>query len=509
MKKTKITRKLSSVLRKLTALALLITTLFSVTLFPSASAAATLPEDGGIYTIEFKTSGMGLNVQYAPKTGIGNICLDSLSNLEGNEKWVFIYNSTYKAYYIRSYYRSDAALNALYGASASKGSQIKLHPSNINDTASLWYVETSGNYIRLKNVASGYYVDIDSGKTSAGTRVNLWSSSTANQQLRLNKTGSINNSVTIENGGIYTIAFKSSGMGLNVQYAPKTGIGNICLDSVSNLEGNEKWIFTYNETYKAYYIQSYYRPSAALNALYGASASKGSQVRLHDSNLNDTASLWKLETSGSYIRLKNVASGYYIDIDSGKTSAGTRVNLWTSSASNQQLKLTKVGTATPATSYAGKLLFPLKGSITRSSGVKTNGCYCDYKTGGEISLYAPADGKVELIQAYNPASGKLASYGNYIKFTSDPINGVTYTIIMAHLSSFEGYTGRIKDSLSYPCGTKNCAVTSESVGTFRVVQGQKIGTTGKTGNASGHHLHLEIKANGNAVNPASVCTTWN
>ena len=149
----------------------------------SSGSSATAIESGASYVINFKNSNMGANVQYAPSSGIGNVCLDNTSNREGNEVWIFTYNSTYKAWYITPKYRSDAALNALYGASCSKGSQAKLHPSNINGKASLWYLEKDGNYYRLKNVACGYYLDVSYGKTAAGTRLNLWSKDNSGNQL--------------------------------------------------------------------------------------------------------------------------------------------------------------------------------------------------------------------------------------------------------------------------------------------------------------------------------------
>lgn len=152
-----------------------------------------------------------------------------------------------------------------------------------------------------------------------------------------------------------------------------------------------------------------------------------------------------------------------------------------------------------------KLLFPLKGSIVRSSNTKTNGIYCDYKTGGSVPVYAPADGKVVYKQAYRNRNGKiLSSYGNYIEFTTT-INEVAYKVKCCHLSSFAGVSRTIKNSLSYPCSGSDGTLT---LATKTVKQGDLLGYTGYTGNASGHHLHLEVYKGGQAVNPTSVFTTW-
>ena len=157
------------------------------------------------------------------------------------------------------------------------------------------------------------------------------------------------------------------------------------------------------------------------------------------------------------------------------------------------------------TKNSSELLYPLKKSISRSSSVKTNGFYCDYKTGGSVAIYAPADGTVSYKQAYrNTTNGKkLSSYGNYIEFTTK--DGV-YKIKCCHLNSFSGVETKIKTSLSYKCSGSDGTLV---LATKKVTQGELLGYSGKTGNASGHHLHLEVYKNGKAVNPTKVFTEWN
>lgn len=154
------------------------------------------------------------------------------------------------------------------------------------------------------------------------------------------------------------------------------------------------------------------------------------------------------------------------------------------------------------------LLFPLKGSISRSSSVKTNGYYCDYKTGGSKPVYAPADGTVVYKQAYRNRSGskKLSSYGNFVEFTSS--DGI-YKVKCCHLDSFNGVGKTVTSSLSYPCSGSDGTLTLK---TKTVKQGELLGYSGHTGNASGHHLHLEVKKKINnkytPVAPTSVFTEW-
>ncbi len=156
------------------------------------------------------------------------------------------------------------------------------------------------------------------------------------------------------------------------------------------------------------------------------------------------------------------------------------------------------------TKLSSELLFPLEGKITKSSNVKTNGFYCDYKTGESVPVYAPADGTVVYKQAYrNRSVKKLSSYGNYIEFIS---NDDAYKVKCCHLKSFNGVETKIKTSLPYKCSGSDGTIV---LATKKVVQGELIGYSGKTGNASGHHLHLEVYKNGKAVDPNDIFTAWN
>ena len=449
------------------AVVLLLVTFLSVA--PINSFALNTIENGASYLINFKSTSMGVNVQFAPKSGIGNICLDSTNNKENNEIWLFTYNSKYSAWYITPKYRPDAALNALYGAGCTKGSQAKLHPSNINDTASLWKLEKDGNYYRFKNVACNYYLDVAHGGTNAGTRLNLWpKDNSSNQLFTLKKvassnTSSLSSSNTIENNASYLVNFKNTSMGVNVQFAPKSGIGNICLDSTNNKENNEIWIFTYNSKYDAWYITPKYRPDAALNALYGASCTKGSQAKLHPSNINDTASLWKLEKDGNYYRFKNVACNYYLDVANGGTAAGTRLNLWSKDTSGNQLfSLTKI-------SSGANFVWPVggNGGYDQKNWPQYNTSK-GYHSGTDISapagtpVYAAYSGTVVKVESLTN------SYGKHIIIECN-VNGKKVYMYYCHLSAFNVTKGEY------------------------VSAGSTIGAVGSTGNSSGPHLHFEVR----------------
>ncbi len=115
-------------------------------------------------------------------------------------------------------------------------------------------------------------------------------------------------------------------------------------------------------------------------------------------------------------------------------------------------------------------------------------------------VYAIADGTVTYKQAYRTYRGvkKLTSYGNFIEFRS---SDRVYTAKYCHLNRFIGSRQIISSS--------NTARVSGSTGVYNIAtrsvrKGEIIGYIGQTGNASGVHLHFELRKNGSRIDPTSV-----
>lgn len=115
-------------------------------------------------------------------------------------------------------------------------------------------------------------------------------------------------------------------------------------------------------------------------------------------------------------------------------------------------------------------------------------------------VYAIADGTVTYKQAYRVYNGvkKLTSYGNFIEFQS---SDRSYTAKYCHLSRFAGVSQIISSS--------NTVRASGSTGVYTITsrsvrKGEVIGYIGQTGNASGVHLHFELRKNGTRIDPTSV-----
>ena len=128
-----------------------------------------------------------------------------------------------------------------------------------------------------------------------------------------------------------------------------------------------------------------------------------------------------------------------------------------------------------------------------------NGVYFSVKpvVGNITSRYGVVETSVR-----NHAHGGLdiaAPYGTSIKAAADGtisysgwMSGYGYLIIIDHANGVQTYYG-------------HCSKLYASVGD-EVTAGDVIAAVGSTGNSTGNHLHLEIRLNGNKINPLSPIT---
>ena len=162
---------------------------------------------------------------------------------------------------------------------------------------------------------------------------------------------------------------------------------------------------------------------------------------------------------------------------------------------------------TDNTAQAGGMRFPMRGPIRHtSSSSSTGGFRCDFIAFTGTRLYAPGSGTVEFRQTFNYINGRrtLTSWGNSIYFTSSCRR---YSIRLAHLHSFHNVSLQIPSNVTQR-QTANSNTRTITIATRQVNQGDFLGTSGNTGNSWYCHLHIDMRIDGRAANPATALRAW-
>ena len=152
-----------------------------------------------------------------------------------------------------------------------------------------------------------------------------------------------------------------------------------------------------------------------------------------------------------------------------------------------------IGSST--TVLADTFPWPVDTSINTNSGYPYSSSHTgeDFPCSTGTPVYAVADGSVSYYYCTKNGS-TLSSYGNLAILSSG-----SYQFYYAHLSSFEfGVDTPLGNAKTYPSsgGSKHLIQ-----GDFQVQEGQIIGYVGQAGNATGPHLHFEVRKNGTPYPP--------
>ncbi|MBU5478549.1 M23 family metallopeptidase [Eubacterium sp. MSJ-13] len=204
-------------------------------------------------------------------------------------------------------------------------------------------------------------------------------------------------------------------------------------------------------------------------------------------------SVMVLGTRGEYTQIKYPVSGGY------------KYGFATTSDVNTYLMPQQVNNVNPVPEQnTDSLAAPVPSGCKFNKKTNDNGWfgYHDINIGVSLGtpVYAISDGVVTYKQAYRTFAGikYLTSYGNFIEFKS---SYARYTAKYCHLNGFAGANQIISSSRTirrsgntglYNCGSRN------------VKKGEVIGYIGKTGNATGVHLHFELRKDGGRIDPTDV-----
>lgn len=204
-----------------------------------------------------------------------------------------------------------------------------------------------------------------------------------------------------------------------------------------------------------YYTSTFEEAESAINELKEKNSTNKDKLAIAEKYSKDLKTFDTKDTIVSKLYVEPVKE---IKVASTYKSTGTTSSLKGSNTSSKKVAL---GTT---------LIRPVSGTISSRYGRRSSGMH----TG--IDIAAP-----------NGTTIKAAASGTVTFSGGNPNRSYGYYIIISHGNGVQ----------TYYC---HCSKLLVSAGT-KVSQGQPIAKVGKTGNATGNHLHFEIRVNGVTQNP--------
>lgn len=279
----------------------------------------------GVYTI---SSGAGsafvLDVA-SGSTANGAAVQIYSSNNSAAQKWQVSYSEETGFYTILSAV-SGKALD-IPSASSASGTKLQQYTANGTSAQAWRIVENSDGSYTLYSVVNGYAIDVPSGQAKNANQVQMYvSNSTAAQKWTFTETNLIND-------GLYQIASsKSNNAVLDVSSASLSTTAKLQVYSKNGTLA-QKWSITA--------VDGGYAIKNANSGLYLTDA--GSSITHTDSV--GAASTWTASVSSAGgIEFTNVSTGKVIDLQSGNTASGTKVQPYSSNGTAAQAWLLQSAT---------------------------------------------------------------------------------------------------------------------------------------------------------------------
>lgn len=487
---------LRKTLRRALAMLMVVLTMASLTITSSA-AGQVLPS--GCYVLYSLNQSTGLNVQYKNGSG-GKVVIDEI-NGETNEIWI-LENVDFGPYVtLRPYHAQKCYLSGEKGFDG----DLIIRQSFPSDRRLHWKPIAVGNgqYV-FQNRATGYVIDCAYGHIdTVGNRYltykrNGFTEAQSIYPVRISTlTSKLTPSgrVTSLSRGVYSMRLHgNSSQAVNVQY--KAGVGaNIVCDPFSS-ETNEivEIIPRGNGLYSIHFFHN------SSLCLAPSSIFPDGRMTLKTYSSSDKSCLWEIYKVGSGYSFRNAKTLLMLDDYCYQTHSGAPIISYSYNGDNAQVF------------YLEKEKAPIVSPVPA-------GCYFNRKTddwnaaniyhdininvNSNTPVYAMFSGTVQYLQYYKWKGGQryLTSYGNCAVLTSDDGQ---WRVVYAHLSRFEDsdIVQQIKSSQTWQVsGSVNPPIQLK---TEEVIAGEILGRIGKTGNASGYHLHIEVYRNGVRVDPTTL-----
>ncbi len=267
---------------------------------------------------------------------------DLRTNLDINsQKWYIEYLQD--GYYVIKSGISDNYVLDVKSGGTTNGTRVQLYTSNKSD-AQKWYIKDAGDgYYYLIAKHSNKYMDVTSGNSNDGTKIQTYTGNGTNsQKFKITETELNDKDVIshIYEEGYYTISSKLDlNKVLDVDGGKKANGTNVWLYSNNNSIAQIWYLHKLDDGY--YYITSSLNPETALTA---ASGNIKNQINVMLSKYTGTdTQKWGLKyTSDGYVAIVNKANGLNLDVQGGKVTNGTNIQLYESNNSNSQsFKITK------------------------------------------------------------------------------------------------------------------------------------------------------------------------
>lgn len=217
---------------------------------------------------------------------------------------------------------SDKVLDVADGSTAN-GANVQVWPSNGTAAQKFRFTCDSDGFYTITNLKSGKALDCASGSVLPGTNVQQWSSYGGDAQKWV---------VRVNADGSYSLICKANGLALDID---GTASGSNARGWELTEADSQSFSIDLAETERTladgtYLLSSSLDRFKVLDVASGSS-SNGARIQLYDSNMTAAQKYnFTYDEASGFYKITNVGSGRALDATDGKVSKGVKVQQWES-----------------------------------------------------------------------------------------------------------------------------------------------------------------------------------